>query len=1057
MSKRLFLFACLFWLGIGLSYAQSVSISGRVLDADDGQPVIGATVVIVQTGQGTITNIDGNFTVTVPNAGAMLRFSFMGYETVELPAQNGMTVRLRPDDQMLEEVMVLAYGMSARRGSFTGSATQVDAEAIDRRQVSNITKALDGLIPGVQVTSGTGQPGSPSNIFIRGLGSINAANTPLMVVDGIPFDGNIADISPNDIESITVLKDASAGALFGARGANGVVLITTRRGQSGVPVVNLRANWGFASRAIPRYETMDSRQFIETNFHAFRNRAIFTSGVHPDLAGARAIWEMTEGPLRIFGNNEEYNPFNFNLAELIDPVTGRVRPDAQLLWNDDWLDFVTRNGALRQEYTLDLSGGNEYTQYFLSFGLLDHQGLLANTRFQRYSGRTSIQSQPRDWLNLSLSSNFARSESNFLGIDGTGSSNVWFSTELMGPIFPLWIRDREDGGALVLDEFDERQFDYGPNRPDGAQTNFNAVAGLFDDSWSTVRNAVSARGRVAIGDRPVGWTRGLLLSLSLGVDYHGHNTLAFFNPFHGNAESVGGRVQKNHTTMMSYTTTQMLSYNFRIDDLHNFDVMVAHEFYEVTWDRVGVNRTGFPAAGLVQPDAATTTAGASGSFDVYRINSFLGRLNYNFNNRYYFSGSFRRDASSRFYRDFRWGNFWSLGANWRISEENFMVGTRHWLDNWSVRASYGVQGNDMLMTGDNPNLYAWQTLYNLAWSNANQPGAMVTVLGNPELTWERNANLNIGTDFSIFNNRLQATVEYYRRHTHDLLLSYPMPVSTGFASFLRNSGSMLNQGVELTLRGSIIRTRDFNWNATAMVSTLNNRVLTLTEDGRDIITSTRIIREGEAFQSWYLTRSAGVDPLTGQQLFWAHVDAQGNEVDPFITANRTLATGSRHIVGNGFADVFGSLSTDLRFRQFDFSVATNFSIGGKMIDNTYNSLMSFDRASQAKHVNLLRAWQQPGDITDIARPVIGQNPVWTDDMLISRSFFQIRNITLGYTLDRSVAQRLGIGELRVFTTVDNLHTFTALKGINPTFSTIGGSDFAYTPERMLSFGLNVRF
>jgi hypothetical protein len=442
----------------------------------------------------------------------------------------------------------------------------------------------------------------------------------------------------------------------------------------------------------------------------------------------------------------------------------------------------------------------------------------------------------------------------------------------------------------------------------------------------------------------------------------------------------------------------------------------------------------------------------------------LGRLNYNYDHRYYLSASFRRDASSRFHRDNRWGTFWSIGGNYRVSQEAFMQNFSHWLDNLSVRASYGLQGNDAMLdpastvTDQAQLYYVWQSLYDLYWANGNAGGALTTTVENRSVTWEKNGNLNIGVDASLFRSRLAVQIEYYQRRTTDLLLNYPLPISSGFTGYSRNSGSMLNSGLELTLLGRIIKTRDFEWNAVLMASTMKNRVLKLTEGGIDITTANQIIREGEPFRSWYLPKSAGVDPENGDQLFWATVDDRGNAKDPYITNIANLAENSRQIAGNMFPDVFGSISTDLRYKSFDFSAATNYSLGGKMFDGVYNSMMSFYYPAQAKHVDLLRAWRQPGDVTDIPRYRLGQTPTPTNDWLISASYFSIKNITLGYTLPADVSKRMGITSLRVFTSTDNVYMFTALKGSNPQISVAErGTNFVYTPERMVSFGVDLRF
>jgi len=1048
-------------LGWSSTLAQIVQVSGTVTGAEDGQPLPGVSVVVKGTIQGTITDMNGRYSISAPTD-ATLQFSFVGMTTQEIAVGNRQVidVEMQADAQALEEVIVVAYG-TVRKSSFTGSAVTVKSEDLEKRKVSNITKAIDGLAPGIQVTSGSGQPGSGSNVYIRGLGSINAANTPLYVLDGIPYDGNVNAINPNDIESMTVLKDASAGALYGSRGANGVILITTKKGKSGVSEVNVKANFGVSSRSIPRYETMNSKEFIESNFSAFYNRQIL-NGVHPDQAGENALREMSTGSLRIFGSQEQYNPYNYpvysadpSVALLIDPKTGLIRSDARLLWEDNWLDEVTRSDAYRQEYTVDVSGGLDKMQYLLSFGYLNDNGILETTDFKRYTGRTNIETKPVEWMSIGMGSNFARSQANSLGATGSATSNVWYSAQLMAPLFPIYQRNPTTGDFL-LDEFGNKMFDYGPNRPAGSSSNFSSIATLYDDKYSNNINNVSGRGHIDFGD--TGWATGLKFSISLGFDYYENDGLTYYNPFFGNAANSNGRVTKRSGSVLSYTANQILSYKTALNN-HHFDVMAAHEYYDFKYSTIEGQKTGFPFGGLYEPDAASTVTDISGYSDQYKIESFLGRFNYDFDDKYYFSTSIRSDASSRFHKDYRWKSFWSVGANYRISKEDFMLDFSSWLDNLAVRASYGHQGNDNIVKSNGGrDYYPWQAMYDLGWANANESGALVNSVENKDLTWEKSSIFNAGLDASFWGARLQLGLEWYRRETSDLLLNYPMPLSTGFDGYSRNSGSMLNTGVEMTLTGRIIKTRDLLWSATLMGSTLKNKVLKLTDEGNDIISGNRIIRKGEPYYSYFVCRSAGVDPMTGSPLYWATSDGDKDDLDPYITSNNVYANASRYIAGSRFPNFFGSLSTQLLYKGFDFSIAANYSLGGKMIDAIYQAqLMSFYYASQAKHKDLSRAWKKPGDITDVPRYDIGAATIYTDDMLINASYLSIKNITLGYTFSSNIVNKMGIKSLRIYGVADNLYVFTHLKGMDPQYSVTGGTDYVYTPTRIVSLGIDLKF
>lgn len=1058
MKKKLTYFLLCLLIGISVAHAQTKSASG-IVSGEDGEPIIGATVMAKGTTTGTVTDFNGEFNLSVPSSATTLVVSYVGMTTQEVAVGTNLRITLRTSSEMLDEVMVVAYG-TVKKSSFTGSAASVKSEDLEKRTVSNITKALDGLAPGVRVTTGSGQPGADADINIRGINSIHANSKPLIVVDGIPYDGQLSSINTEDIDGMTILKDASAGALYGARGANGVVLITTKKGRSGAPEVSLKVNFGMSSRQLPRYQTMKSKEFIEALYSSFYNEEI-AGGTSASQAGAAALDAMVNGPTAVFGKDQQYNPYNFPISELIDTNTGLIRSDAQLMWEDDWMDEITRNDALRQEYQFNVSGGSDKNQYLLSLGYLNDNGILKTTDFQRYTGRANIETQPVEWFNAGLGTSLAHTKSNALESIGSSTSNVWYSAQLMGPIFPVYLRDRSNGGAFITDENGNKQFDYGDFRPSGQQGNFNSVATLYDDKYQNTNNSASVRTHMDLIGLSEGWTNGLKFSASFGADYNNRARLRYYNPYFGNAANSNGRVTKSSAETLSYTFNQMLSYNKTFGD-HHLDAMVSHEFYSFYYNYVAGQKTGFPFGGLYEPDAASTVTDVAGYSHKYRIESYLGRVNYDYLDKYYFSASIRRDGSSRFQTDNRWGNFWSLGANYRLSQEEYMRDLT-WIDNLAVRASYGVQGNDALLhTSPNADgirendYYSWQALYDLGYANGSEPGAIVNKIENKDLSWETSHNLNLGIDFA-FLQKYQVGIEWFNRKTTDLLLYYPLSMSTGFEGYFRNSGEMWNRGLELTLNARLISTKDFDWNVTLLGSAIRNKVTKLADDGEDILEGNVITRVGESIYSYYLCRSAGVDPMTGDQLYWATIDENGQEVDPYITTKTTYAQASRYVAGSKFADFEGSIITDLRYKNFDFSLNLRYSIGGEMIDGIYNSMMSFYYPAQTKHINLNRAWKKPGDITDIPRFEHGKNYPTTDDMLIDASYFAIKNVTLGYTLPANWIKSSGLKNIRIYATGDNLALFTHLKGMDPQFSLSGGTDYTYTPSRVISFGIDVKF
>ncbi|WP_242387173.1 SusC/RagA family TonB-linked outer membrane protein [Parabacteroides goldsteinii] len=1046
MKKLTYLLFCLI-LGIGMATAQTTKVTGTVISADDNEPIIGASIVVKGTMVGTVTDFDGAFSLDVPSSAKTLVVSYVGMKTQEIEVKSNLRILMQTDNQSLDEVVVVAYG-TAKKESFTGSAEIIKNEKIEKRTVANVSKALDGLVAGVQTTSGSGQPGSGSSVVIRGFGSIKASQNPLYVVDGIPYDGNINAINPNDIESMTVLKDASAGALYGSRGANGVVMITTKKGKDGALLVNLKANWGIASRAIPRYETMDERGYLETIFQSYKNDQIASNGLSPEAASVAALTAMGSGAKAIFGTNQMYNPFNFPIAELIDPVTGKVRSDATLRYHEDWMDEATANNPLRQEYVLNMSGSQNKTKYMFSLGYLNEDGLLKTTNFQRYTGRINVDTEYKNWLTAGLSTNFAHTKSNTSQTSTSASSNIFYSAQLMAPIFP--VHQLDENGQIMYGADGAPMFDYGSTRPAGANANFNSIATLFDDKYGTNDDNVSGRTYISLGDLKDGPLQGLKLTANFGFDYVNRNNFTYYNPYFGNAASVKGMLAKSNYRYFSYTFNQLLTYDRKFNDKHHIDFLAGHEYYDYEVSSLSATKSGFPFGGIYELAGATTITDASSLKDSYTIESYLFRANYDYMDKYYLSASFRTDGSSRFNKDYRWGKFWSVGANWRMNNEAFLSDV-DWLNNLSVKASYGVQGNDNVGT-----LYAWQSFYDLGWPNASMSGALVSSLENTNLKWEQNGNLNVGVEAKVFD-RFSASIEWYNRKTTDMLLDYPMASSLGFDSYLKNIGSMRNTGWDITLNGRLVNTNDFTWDLTLMGSTIKNKVLHLA-DKPEIISENYIIKEGETINSFYTAKSAGVDPATGSQLYWVwDTDENGNPGEPYISSNINKATASKQIMGSRIPNLYGSFTNDFKYKGFDLSIMCTYSIGGKVLDSVYNTFMYGNYVGQAKHKNLERAWKQPGDITDVPKIEIGKAYPITDADLINASYLAIKNITLGYSLPTRLTKGMFMKEIRFTATADNLVLFSHLKGMDPQYNFSGGTTFVYTPSRTISFGVDVKF
>ncbi len=1047
MLRKMTLAILCYFVASSIAFAQGNKVSGVVISSEDNEPVIGASVVVTGTATGTVTDFDGQFSFDAPSGAKTISVSYVGMQTQEHKIGQNIKIVLNPTAEALEEVVVVAYG-TAKKESFTGSAEVIKSESIAKRPVANVTKALDGAVAGVQSTSGSGQPGSGAGIVIRGFGSISASQDPLYVVDGVPYDGSISAINPSDIASMTILKDASAGALYGARGANGVVVITTKRGaKEGNVNVNVKANWGWASRAIPRYETVDEAGYLETIFQSFKSNAILNDGVSPAQAGDYALDLMANGPNKVLGVNQEYNPYNMPIEKLIDPITGKVDPSARLRYNEDWMDEAMADSPLRQEYMASISGGDKKTQYMFSLGYLSEEGLLKTTMFERVNGRANIDSQVRNWLRTGVNASYSRNVSNTAAENSTSSSNVWYTAQLMAPTFPVFKKDAK--GATINDNLGSPSFDYGPHRPAGANANWNTIATLYDDKYESASDNFNGRLYANFGDFQDGPLQGVKLSVNYGFDLSNGSGLTYYNPYNGNAAPSNGRLTKATSRMFSYTFNQLLTWDRKFGD-HTFSALAGHEFYEYRYDYLMAEKTGFPFGGLYELDAATTITAASSFRNNYAVQSVLSRLSYDYADKYYFSASFRTDGSSRFHDSNRWGKFWSLGANWRISQEAFMQDV-DWVNNLSLRASYGVQGNDDLGT-----FYAWQSFYDLAFANASMSGALVSSIENKQLRWEKNGNLNIGLEARLFD-RLSTTIEFYRRKTTDMLVSYPLASSLGFDGYNKNIGSMKNTGVDVSFGLDVLKNTPLKWRMNLMGSTVQNKVLKLA-DKPEIIMGITMIREGEALNSFYTASAAGVDPATGQQLYWAwDVDKDGNKGEKYVTDDQLKASECRTVQGSRIPTLYGSWGNELSYKSFDLSFLTTYSLGGKIYDNVYRTLMYGNYVGNTRSVNIERAWRNPGDITDVPRIEIGKSYIPTDNDLIDASYFAIKNITLGYTLPSKWLQKANISNLRVSATADNVAMFTHLKGMNTQHNFTGSTDFGYVPTRTISLGVDITF
>ena len=859
MKKLTYLLFCLF-LGIGLANAQTTKVTGTVISADDNEPIIGASIVVKGTMVGTVTDFDGAFSLDVPSSAKTLVISYVGMKSQEVAVKPVLNVMLEGDNQVLDEVMVVAYG-TAKKSAFTGSAATIKTEKIAARQAANLTGALAGQVAGVQTTNNNGQPGKDAEVRIRGIGSISASNKPLYVVDGVPYDGEISAISTSDIESMTVLKDAASNALYGARGANGVILITTKKGKSGDARVTFDAKWGVNKRGIPSYETVtDPGKFYELAYAAIYNGDLEGYAAAGDLANANLYANNAMLSSSYLG----YQVFTLPNGEQLIGMDGRLNPNAKLGYSDgtyyykpdNWSDELFENNT-RQEYNLSVSGATEKMNYYMSAGYLDDKGIVPNSGFQRYTARLKAEYQVKSWLRMGGNVSFTHYDSREQDTEsGTSNGNAFYAANIMGAIYPMYIRDAE--GNIMTDNRGYKRYDYGSDTNfsrENVVPNANPLASYMLDKRNYSGDVVSGKWFADIDI----WG-GIKAKINIGVDANNVRMRDLINPFYGQyseTSGVGGIINTEATRSFSTNQQYLLTYNKTFNDVHNLDVLAGHENYNYKYSYLYGSREKLYNPNVPELNNGILNQNNASYTNNYATEGWLFRVQYDYDGKYFGSASFRRDASSAFHPDNRWGNFWSIGAGWLMNKEAFLA-DQNWIDMLKFKISYGLQGNDNLMFqgGLYRNYYPYMD--QLTLSNSN--GDFATSLyykGNPDITWETSHSFNTGFDFNFWGGKLSGTAEYFSRKTTDMLYFKPVSPSMGYSRYPENVGSMVNRGVEVDLNSAIIDTKNFSWNINLNLTHFKNKVLELAPElNGQLIDGSRIYREDESMYQLYFPKYA---------------------------------------------------------------------------------------------------------------------------------------------------------------------------------------------------------
>jgi len=1009
------------------SYAQETTVQGTVTDAFNHEPLPGVNIVLLGTTTATHTDQQGHFSLKVPDSNGKLRFSYVGYEPQEVAATGAaLSIALNPASNDLNEVVVVAYG-TAKRSSFTGSVSSISQDKIANRQVSSISKALEGQAAGVQSVSSSGQPGTDAEIRIRGVGSINASSAPLYVVDGNPYSGDINAINPNDIKSISVLKDAASSALYGSRGANGVIIITTKEGlRNNGTTINFNLTQGFSSRAVKDYETVNTDQYFELYWEALRNTAL-SNGLSAERAAQNASNNVV-GELGI-------NPYGPDFPEPIG-LDGKLVAGAHPLWNDNWRDVLQRTGH-RTQADLSFSGGNEKSNYYFSAGYLNDQGIAIESGFKRYNARLNVTTQAKKWLNAGLNLAVSSSLQQYPQSEDANTLNIIYFTRAMPSFYPYYQRN-PDGSFVEVNG--EKVYDYGGWRPSGAMSNDN-LAGSMPLDKNDIRNEnFSGRGYLEAVILPE-----LKVKSTFSLDYINRNTHDYGNPLEGESAETGGFVDKSNTRRVSYTWNNIVTYEKTFND-HHINLLGGQEFYKYENSLIDGSRSHFALPGFYEPDAASQLDGFNGFSVNYSLLSFLGRAEYDYKNRYFLSGSLRTDGSSRFAPETRWGTFWSVGASWKIAEENFLK-DNSLIDQLTLRASYGGQGNDNLGI-----YYAYQGLYSFS-SNLGEAGVVTERLPTPNLKWETNLNFNVGLDIAILDQRVAATIEYFNRKSKDLLYTQPMAPSTGYAGFDANIGALKNSGVELNLQTVPVRNEQFRWNLDLNLSHYKNTITELPTDPID--NGNKRLKVGGSIYDFFLREWAGVDPATGDPL-WYKADADGGRTNE--TTN-VYGEGGQFILGSSLPDLVGGFSNTFTYKQFDLSALLSFSLGGKVLDNDYVPLLHTGNSpGRAWSTEMLNRWTPENTETDVPKLTTNPASAWTQAssrFLYSASYARLKNVSLGYTFPKQLLGRVGIDQLRIFLQGENLLTFYKHKGMDPEQTVNGATYYRYPAMRAVSAGIQL--
>ncbi|MDR0195295.1 MAG: TonB-dependent receptor [Myroides sp.] len=1047
------------------------TITGSVKDTE-GIPLLGATIVLEGTEFGTSADDNGIFTIQA-SEGDVLVISYVFFETqkIRITSNTHYNIKLKEDGQVLDDVVVVAYG-TATKESVTGAIAVVDNKEISKRPASNALGALEGAAPGIRVNNTSGQPGSEPSIRIRGFSSLTA-NSPLIVVDGVAFGGNISDLNPNDIESMSVLKDASASTLYGSRASNGVVIITTKKASKGNGFFGVSIKQGLFTRGVSEYETLGPDQFMETMWKANRNSLLANN----NLADANRKASSTLIPDYLLTNI-----YNLPGEQLFDS-NGKLVSNAKILpgyqGDLDWYKPIERTGMYQD---INMSGrvANEKGGAYFSGGFLNNESYLKHSDFKRFTFRVNADYKVNDAIKVGANIGTSHQESNGLSAsmdDASAVANPFYFARNIAPIYPVHAHDTATGDYLY-DENGNTYYDKGdrtrkqlPGRHIAWETELN--------SQKSIRNTVNSQ---VFADFK--FLEDFTFTIKGDLSVRNSEARKYDNAIIGDG-APSGRSRRDIYRYKTYTAQQLLNWNKDFGN-HNVDVLVGHENYNNDYSYLYGMKTSQTFPGM---DEWINFNVAGNIYDYtikYRTEGYFSRAKYNYNNKYFAEASFRRDGSSKFHKDSRWGNFWSVGGSWIVSAEEFFKVKQ--IDYLKLRASYGQVGED----GGAGN-YAYQALYSIS-KNAGKTALYKTQNGNPDLQWETSSSFNLGLDGRLFN-RANFTVEYFNKTSQNLLLDLTTPLSNGSvstgtaaATIKSNLGSISNRGIEVSFDVDIIRNENFKWNFGANATWLTNKITELPAENREngIISGDFLRVEGKSIYEFYLNDFAGVDQLTGDALYTVDdklynirgsVPTKDLVDEKYLTEingvvyTKSATYAKKVFAGSALPKVEGSFNTSLNYKGFSLSALFTYSLGAKAYDYSYASLMSVGSTPGAIHKDILGAWDgTPEGITATSANRIDPNGLPVLDFtrntysaarstrfIQNGDYFVIKNVSLGYDFPKEYLKKMGVSSLTLTGTVENLATFTKMKGMNTQMSFAGQVMNSWAPARTFIFGVNVGF